>query len=174
MDSIKKIEDKIGESLKGLPHLPENARKWIAKYAGTITAIGLGLSILAFVLVSFVFIATMGLVGRVFTAPYLAYTFSFNYLLSTSIELIELLLFIVITAMAIKPLKLMDEKGWDLLFLISLINLVFSAGGLVSGFSFDRLIGLVVAFFVNIYFLFEIRSYFKKGGAKVADKAKEV
>jgi hypothetical protein len=82
----------------------------------------------------------------------------------------------VISSMAIAPLKAMRKKGWSLLFLVALINVLsvlvsflfqLNLGGLVWGLIFAGVGG---------YFLFEVRDYFpveRKAKKAVAATSKE-
>jgi hypothetical protein len=80
---------------------------------------------------------------------------------------------LVITALAISPLKAKAKKGWSLLFLVALIN----AAALVVNFLVDyNLFGMIWGIAmtaVGVYFLLEIRSYFTdvRGARPTLNKA---
>lgn len=176
MESISKLENTIGGWMKSFPHLPENARKWIAKYSGIIATVGLGLSILGFIAYVAILLMAMGLLGYLL-GPIGIYAYSSTIIVTTVIVIVDIVVTIALTAMAIKPLKALDKKGWDLLFLLTLISIAFSVVSTVFSLDaysiFSGLIGVAISFLISMYFLFEIRSYFKVGGNKIVDEVKQ-
>ena len=82
------------------------------------------------------------------------------------VSIISIIIAITIQAMAINSLKVMQKKGWDLLFLAFVVSIVGSIVVEILIFNFVTLISsiLVIAIVAAIgaYILFEVRSYFKK------------
>lgn len=170
MESMKKLENTIGEWLKPLPHLPTNWRNWLAKNVWWLVLIGVILSVLGVLLLVSAVLTAMATVGTV-TSIYGAYGISVAqaytgwWYAASVASLAFLALTVVINAMAITPLKAQSKKGWDLLFLVFLIGIVSSIVSVVLNFSsynvianiFSSVIGIVI----GAYFLFEIRSHFK-------------
>lgn len=164
---LSKIETTFEGWFKPLPHLPENGRKWIASNAGVIVTVGLILSV----------IGTLFMVGALFTAlsflsssigllgAFGVTVYSTGWIISTIVSLLDLVLIITLTAMAIKPLKAMNKKGWDLLFMLSLASATLSVISTIINFDafslLGGLMGAAIGLAISMYFLFEIRSYFE-------------
>jgi hypothetical protein len=71
-----------------------------------------------------------------------------------------LVISVALEAMAITPLKVKQKRGWDLLFLVSLVTFTGAAlNALITG-NVNHIIGLVVGTLVGLYVLFEVRMYF--------------
>lgn len=177
MDSISKLEGTIEGWMKSFPHLPENVRKWIAQYAWAINLIGLILSAVMLVVaiggIIFAYIAASTVTS--YTALYYGLSgYSQAFMITTIIAILSFAATIVLTAMAIKPLKSMNKRGWDLLFIVALIEVVFSIISAVADFSvftiIPNLIFTAIGFMIGMYILFEIRSYFAKSSKVVEAK----
>jgi hypothetical protein len=170
MSVVTKIETMVAGWLKPAPHLPKGGQKWIAENVWWIALIGLVASIFG------IFAIIAGLIAVATFAPLVDYygtTVSRSYNGASAISLvISLVLFIAqiaLLAMSLKPLRMLQSRGWDLLFLMLLLNAVsvvlntlFSPNpvAFISSLLFGA-IGLAI----GAYFTFEIRSYFvhKKG-----------
>jgi len=168
METIAKFENTMEGWFKSVPHLPENGRKWLAKNAWLITLIGLVLSALAILSIAWALFAALTAVSVVssYMAAYGVSAYSTTWTISTIISLLALIAVVILTAISIKPLKAMNKKGWDLLFMAFLVSAVISIISSVVNFSvygfFSSLIGAVIGLGIGLYFLFEIKSYFKK------------
>jgi len=81
----------------------------------------------------------------------------------------------IILLVAYAPLKARSKKGWDLLFLGSLINLLYGVVMLFDGAygGFDKLLGALLGSAIAFYFLFQVRDYYT-GAAKETAAAKPV
>jgi hypothetical protein len=159
---LNRLEETIGAWFKGLPHLPENGRKWVAENLWWLTLIGVILgaigafTVLSALLTGAMILGVSGSLGvsaggMIFTALLLTLAFSVAN--------------VIIAAFAISPLKSMKKLGWSLLFLIALINVA----SLIIGFIFNQnvislIYGLLFAA-VGGYFLFEIRDFYGKVSA---------
>lgn len=171
MESLRKLEVTFGTWLRDVPHLPVNLRKWLAENVWWLVIVSLVLSAMAIlgILAATVFVGVIGsgyspaagivLGGAVFMA-----------------SLLFLAMFIVMTvlqAMAVGPLKALQKRGWDLLFLVALISLI--SGVIVSFLTFD-LGGIIRSVFgagVAYYFLYEIVSYFAPNRARKSVSTKQ-
>ena len=167
-ESIKKFEDTIQGWLKPIPHLPTTWRKWISDNVWWITLVGVILSVIGLFGLLIVLLGAMSFFGAnsVFYGAYVPATYSGMQLFAGFVQLLFLVATVAITAMAIMPLRLMSKKGWDFLFLAFLIGIVAQVVGAVlmtnpSGIITTLLSDLIGAA-ISAYFLFEIRSYFKK------------
>lgn len=168
MESLKKLETTIEGWLKPIPHLPTTWRKWLSENVWWITLVGVILSILGLLALLATLLAAMSLFGAVsvYSGYYAPAVYTGMGLLAGLVSLAFLAITVVITAMAVAPLKLMKAKGWDLLFVAFVIGIVsqvvnvfinFNAVTVISG-----LVGAAIGAAISAYFLFEIRSYFKK------------
>ena len=77
------------------------------------------------------------------------------------ISLVEYVIVLVIEGMAIQPLKAKQKRGWDLLLLAALINLVFSfASGVITGQILSAIIGAVLTVAISGFLLYEVHGEF--------------
>jgi hypothetical protein len=170
MESIHKLENMIEGWLKPIPHLPTEWRKWLAANVWWITLVGVVLSVIGVLGLIFALINAMAIFGAVssFYSVYgvsTAQTYTGWWILATAVSLVFLVVTIVIEAMAVKPLKSQNKKGWDLMFLVFLIGVVSQLVGIVLNFNAMSLIPSIIftalGIAIGAYFLFELRSYFK-------------
>lgn len=177
MESVHKLEKTVADWYKGMPHLPSGGQKWLADNVWWIVIIGVVLSAFGlFGIISLLFLAGAGLTlaGGAIGSGYgaaagaaLGGLLIITSLISLAVYIVELVLMV----MAISPLKAHKKLGWDLLFIVTLINVAsIVVTGLIAMNIFSIFWGLVWAA-VGAYFLFEIRSHFE--GHKVATKKAE-
>lgn len=165
MESIHKLEKTVAGWYKGMPHMPASGQKWLAANVWWIALIGVVLSAMAiFTLAGILLVA-----GTVATGVGVAYGTGYGTagavlvgaaLLAAWVALAFLVLQTVVLAMAISPLKSLKKKGWDLLFILALINV---ASAIVSGVISFNLMSIVYSLLwsaIGAYFLFEIRGQF--------------
>jgi hypothetical protein len=158
MESIVKLEEMAAERYKGAPHLSKSGQKWLATNVWWITLVGVilgGFGILSIIaatffasalLVGYAGIAGTALAGLAFSAVLVTLAFS--------------VVVIVLMLMAISPLKALNKKGWNLLFLVLLLQIASLVITFLFNYSLMGLIwGLIMAA-IGGYFLFEIREYF--------------
>lgn len=168
MESIVKLEEMAAERYKGAPHLSKGGQKWLATNVWWITLVGVilgGFGILSIVaatffasalLVGYAGVAGTALAGVAFLAVLVTLAFS--------------VVVTVLMLMAISPLKALNKKGWNLLFLVLLLQVASLAVTFLFNYSLIGLVwGLIMAA-IGGYFLFEIREYFT--GAKKAQSVK--
>lgn len=161
MESIHSIEKTLAEWFKGLPHLPKNISKWLADNAWWLTLAGLIIS-------GLLILSTLSFVMAFNTASggLLGYAYAYAGVSAASIWgsfWVALAFFAVIATvevMAIKPLKAKQSKGWELIFLATLLS---TASGVVSSivnFSIGSILGSLIGLAIGLYILFEVRGYF--------------
>jgi hypothetical protein len=161
MESLHKLEDMVEKWLKPLPHLPENWRKWLAENAWWLTLIGVILSVIGI----FLLLGPLLFVTAVTTSVYgvvVAETHTGLYMLAIWVSLALLVVVTIIEAFAISPLKALSKKGWDLLFLALVIEVVSSLVSAVLNISIMSLISAAISAIIGAYVLFEVRSHYKK------------
>lgn len=178
MEFISKLEKTILGWLKGVPHLPEVARKWLGDNIWWIAVIGLVLSAIAAVFSLIGILGTASLVGTIAASYYATSTFAAWAIVTGLVSLAFLVIDIILLGLAIKPLQAKQKKGWVLLFavwLVSAVSVVVDAILSLNPFSF--VIGILfgaIWLAVSGYFLFEIHGQFahveKSKGVKAAAK----
>ena len=169
MKNINKLETMITEWLKPLPRIPAKWTKMIAENLWWITGISIVLSVIAiFMSISAINTAVVFLGRASSFLDYYSNSFYDSWWVAAAVvSMVMLIVNVVLMGKAFNPLKAMQKKGWDLLFIMFLIMVVARVIGLVLSFSVDNLlVGLVMALVgiaVGVYVLFEIRSNFKDG-----------
>lgn len=160
METVAKIEKQVGEWFKQAPHLPKEFTKWLAENAWWLTLIGVVIGLLAiFPLLG------LTLFASALTATYSAYyPYAQSGLVQASlwVSLAFYVLLVVIEAFAISPLKGLKKRGWDLLFLATLVSVVSSVVSAALNYSVVGLFGAAIGALIGLYVLFEVRGYFKK------------
>lgn len=166
MEVIHKLELTLEAQYKKVPHLPVGVRKWLAENAWWLVLIGVIVGIFAILsILSLLGLAMLGLsIGGALLGAGIGAAVGATLggiLLVTA--LISLALYIaetVLMGMAIMPLKDMKKRGWDLLFVVAVLNAVSIV--VVGVLTFD-LLGLVWSLLwiaLSVYFLYEVRDYF--------------
>ncbi len=171
MAALQTVEDKMAGVFKDLPQLPDSSKEGLAKAWPWLALIFGILQLLAALslwhLVRFADRVTdLANSLSVYYAGYNAGPSSFDKTV-IYLGIVILVVDAIIMLMAFPLLQKRERKGWNLLFLASLINLVY---GVVQIFTFDRgigsfifsLIGSAIAF----YLLFQVREKF--GGKKTS------
>jgi uncharacterized membrane protein YhaH (DUF805 family) len=165
MELITKLENMVAGWLKPIPSLPKNVQKWLAEnvwWLALISAILTGIGIL----MSLGAIATYASYSSSLDVAYgigLA-SYAPGWIVSVVVSLVFSVITVLLTAIAIKPLKELNHKGWSLLFVMYLINAVSVVVNAVVnftiiGFIFGIIFG-AVGLAIGGYFLFQIKSYF--------------
>lgn len=158
MDSLKNLETMVASWYKSVPHLPKSGQKWLAENAWWLTLVGVifGAIGVASMLMA-VMVAGSLLVG--FGGPIGAVAGGFVFL-ATLFWMAFAVVNIVIAAIAVGPLKTMSKKGWSLLFLVSLLNVLSLLVTFLFHLNLMSLLWGLLFTAVGAYFLFEIRSYY--------------
>lgn len=176
MSTISGLADTVAGWLKPLPHLPVSGQKWLAENVWWLELIGAILSAIACIMIGFSI-----LVATVFVSAAVGlYAFAGIPLLGVGINVfaaVVSLLFMIITTVvtirAVGPLKRMEKKGWELLFLTLIIGALSAISSFVMNFDvtdfISSIFSTIIGLGIGAYLLNEIRSYF--GVADVAPSA---
>lgn len=175
MQLLHKLETLIHGWMKNVPHLPEGARKWLGTNVWWIVLIGVIISGLSLLFALFGIFALMALIGSVSSTYYVNGTSFAAWGIVTGLITFVISAFsLVLTALAITPLKAKQKKGWVLLFAALLVNVAGSVVGAILAFNpFTFIFSLIfTAVFAAIaaYFLFEIHGQFAQE-AKIVSKS---
>lgn len=171
--TLNKIEDKFEDWLKPFPHLPIDWRIMIADNAWWVSLIGLILAIVVMFNVAFALLMAFSLLS--FVAPFATvYITASNPMLiiGSIVSLIASVATIVFIAMSIKPLKNKDKKGWDLMFLASVVSFALSAISGLLMFQLSSILGAAIGLVIGMYVLLEVKSYFKEKSPKTKESKK--
>ncbi len=160
MESLHKLETTVAGWLKAVPHLPVNVQKWIAENMWWITIVGVAFGAFGIITV-FGTIAVLGAFGAAYAGAIVGAALTGAILVAAFITMLSLIVTVVLEALAIKPLKAFQKRGWDLLFLSVVVTFGFSAVSSLLGGDVFGLIRSVLIAGVSSYFLTEISSYFK-------------
>ncbi len=164
---MEKLENKLNEILvKNAPvQLPENVRKWLAEYVWIFALIGLVFGVFSVLGI----LAVLGLVSSV--GVVIGAT---QYVFFAWISLFALIAYLVVLGMAVPKLKNKQAGGWDLIFYGELAWFVYSvlyALSYIGAGAIFNLLWNIIGLVVSLYFLFQVRSYFKGGkSAKTVTK----
>lgn len=171
MQNVIKLEKMAVEWYKGAPHLSKAGQKWLATNVWWIALVGVilgGFGILSVITATFFASALLvGYAGVVGTA------LAGAALLAVLVTLAFSVVVTVLMVMAISPLKALNKKGWNLLFLVALLQVASLAVNFLFNYNLFGLIwGLIMAA-IGGYFLFEIRGYFTDAKTVRASKPTE-
>lgn len=174
MELLGKIEGYILGWIKGLPHLPLSARKWIADNAWWVIIVALVISCIG--ALSLLFGTLLGSAATAYILP----TFAAWQMLTGTVSFVFLVLQIIIMAFAIKPLQDKQKKGWVLLFILWLVSVLSTVAMVVLSLSVLEFITDLIFGAIGLaifgYFLFEIHGQYahvqKSRGVKDGAKAK--
>lgn len=170
MESLKNLETMVASWYKSAPHLPSDGQKWLAENVWWLALIGLVLgafgilSILTGVLLAGTILAGVG--GPLGAA--IGSIAFFSVLVTLAFSIADM----VIIAVAISPLKAKQKRGWSLLFLVALINVLSLAVSFLFKPDIFGLVWELLFVAVGGYFLFEVRGQFGAHNTKAA-KAKK-
>jgi len=155
MQQLSGLESSLGTLFKGLPHLPKDWRHWLADNAWWLALIG----------VAFGCLGILGLVPvvlgiSIFTGIVAGPAAGALIIITGIVNMAVLVISVVLEAMAITPLRVKQKRGWDLLFLVSLVTFTGAVlNALITG-NVNHIIGLIVGTLIGLYVLFEVRMYF--------------
>ena len=157
--TIAALEKTLTKVSDGLPHLPKKVVDWLYENIWWIVAAVVGLSVLGALSSRWLglFVRDMyGLAGFGFVVG------DFFVVLGMLGLTILAVAATVVAALAIMPLKEKQKRGWDLLFLGSLIGAVASiVSALFSGWFFlSNIVSAAVGLAISWYLLFELRGHY--------------
>ena len=170
MKQLAPLEDAIAKVHKDLPHLPKRLTTWLVENAWWLVIIGVVLGAIGVVTTLTALTAGSLFVGSIAGAAIGGMIF-----VSGIVSLAVLVVTIIIEAMAIQPLKEKKKRGWDLLFLASLIGIAGSLVGALLNGPLGIITGVVwtaVGAAIGFYVLFELRVHYV--GKKAAPEAEVV
>jgi len=183
MELLRKFENTVHGWMKGVPHLPEAFRKWLAQNVWWVVLIGVILGGIGAITSFFGLIVSASLIGSASNTWFAFGGVTVWSVVVGAIGLAFSVIGVAINAFAISPLKAMKKKGWVLLFLSLLVSVLALVVTTILNFNFLTLFANIVfgAVFVAIaaYLLFEIHSYFgvikatKTPAKKPAKKSKK-
>jgi hypothetical protein len=159
METVHKFEEMMAGWYKAVPHLPTEARRWIAQNVWWMTLIGVICGAIA--LISTFFFTLLA--GAALTAlgggigAMLGIVIFIGILTSVILGIVC----IVLGGMAIAPLRAMKKKGWTLIFITLLVEVAAIVITNVLSFNILALIWSLLWAAVGGYFLFELREYFE-------------
>jgi len=171
MNSISKLENTVGGWLKPMPHLSKASQKWLAENVWWIVLIGLVLSVIGLIMSVGGLLAVLFPVAIYFGVS-LAPLFTFSLIAGVVITFVFLAATIILTAMAIKPLRQLKRRGWDLIFITMVISGLYSILGFIVSLNIGSLLYGIIGLGIGAYFLFEIRSYFNEATVVEEKKTK--
>lgn len=165
MSSLKKLETSIGDLFKGLPQLPNSSKESLANVWPWLALIGGVIQLWAawalYQLTSYAnrFNDLADSLSMYYTGRSVGLTSSDKMVIYLGI--VVLLVDAVILIMAFPHLQKRNKKGWDLLFLGSLLNLVYAV---LQIFTYNRgfgsFIGSLIGSAIGFYLLFQVREKF--------------
>jgi hypothetical protein len=158
MKDISKLETLVASWYKDLPHLPKPGQKWLAQNVWWLALVGVILGAMGvFGVLSVTLFASAALVA--IGGGYGAVVGSVAFI-AVLVFLALAVVCLVLTGMAVTPLKAGHKKGWNLLFIVALINVASLIISFLGSFNLLGLVWGLLMTAVGVYFLFEIRSYF--------------
>jgi uncharacterized membrane protein YhaH (DUF805 family) len=163
MDLITKLENKVLGWARSLPHLPASNKKWLGKniwWLALIVAIFSGLGLLTSLYGFFVGAAVNGNSD----IAYLTGGYNSLIMMSAVISIVFITANLLLLALAIKPLKAMEKKGWVLVFMALLVQALAVVVDAILSFNvltfiLSLIYGAMVTA-ISLYFLFEIHGEF--------------
>lgn len=171
MGALKSLEDQLAPLFKDLPELPKGFKDALVQYWPYI-ALALGVLQL---------IAAVGLFGLVTAASavitYAGYVSATAYtgfsLIAAYAGIALLVVDAVIFFMAFSPLTKKLKRGWDLLFLSTIINLVYGVSQVFIGYrGVGSLLSSLVGTAIGLYLLFQIRDRYAAKSTKKSSSGK--
>jgi hypothetical protein len=170
MEMIRKLEATVATWYKDMPHLPEGGRKWLAMNIWWVVLIGVILSsigILAIITATFFAGVALTAFGGIAGAAIGGVVF-----IVASIITAFMAITVILGALAIPHLKALRHKGWILLFIILLIQVVQAVLAFLSSFEIFTFIANLFFTAICGYFLFEIRDFYGKTATGSTPKPK--
>ncbi|MBH2007007.1 hypothetical protein I8H83_00180 [Candidatus Saccharibacteria bacterium] len=161
METVRTLEKQLVEINKGLPKLPKGLTKWLADYGWLLVLIGVVLSVLSLFTVVPALLTALGILSLV-GAQYGIFGYGLDLFgwLSAILSIVNLLIVIYLEAVAISPLKDKKYRGWELIFIASLVSITLGAIGSIITLALGSLLVTLVFYAIGLYFLFQVREHF--------------
>lgn len=165
METVNALEKQLEGVNKGLPKLPKGLTQWLADYAWLLVLIGVVLSVLSLLalipaaLIAFGFSTAVGL-------GYGISGYGFNPLVSSLgwlnvlLSLANLVIVVILEALAVGPLRTKKHRGWQLIFTASLVSVAFSVVTSLVMMQLNSLIFSLIWMAIGLYILFQVRPHF--------------
>ena len=164
MEMLKKVEVKLEEAFKDLPALPDSSKEALAKFWPWLALI-MGIVQLMAAWALWRLTRVVDVLNEV-ANYYTAYTGKHLGLSATDKMVIYLGIIVlaadaVILLMAYAPLKERSKKGWDLLFLGAMLNVVYSVISIfVNGRGLMSFLSSLLGTAIGLYLLFQVKGKF--------------
>lgn len=175
MEMVKKIDVKLAELFKDLPPLPKSSKEMLAQIWPWLALIGGVLQAFAALAVWRLLTWTSQWEG---VADYYARATGVDVgpsaLDKTAIYIgvVVLVIDAVILLAAFSPLRARLRRGWDLLFLAALLNVVYSVVSIfISGRGFGSFIFSLLGSAVGFYLLYQVKELYGSKATPAAPKA---
>jgi hypothetical protein len=161
---MHQLEEKLNDLfVKNAPfQVPENGRKgivgvmpWVALVGGVLMLLAAWGLYQAAVAVSY-WADWANTLGSAYGAPYTPSSLSFFVWISLALIVVEAVMFFI----AFPALKAHQKKGWNLLFLVTLLNAAQAVLQMFGYSSPGSLIFSLLGSVVGLYLLFQIRGYY--------------
>jgi len=173
MEALKSLEDQLVTVFKDLPELPKGIKDALVQWWPYI-ALALGILQLLAAIALFGLVTAASVVIT-YAGAVTGTAYSGLSLIAAYAGIALLVVDAVIFFMAFSPLTKKLKRGWDLLFLSTIINVVYGISQVFIGYrGVGSLLGSLVGTAVGLYLLFQIRDrYTSKKVAKAASDKPE-
>lgn len=167
MGQLKTLETKLGDLYKDAPALPKKAKDFIVQYVPYLALLAGVLQLWG----AYVVWRYMDRYGEVsdFVNQLSQYYNHTSIALSNFdktilyVGIVALVVEAVVLLMAFSPLQQKARRGWDLLFLVSVLQVAYAVLAIfMHGYGIGNFIGNLIGAAIGFYFLFQIRSAFTK------------
>lgn len=164
MGALQKLEDQLAQLFKDLPAIPKSAKDWLVQYWPYIAlVIGILQLVSAAILWTAITAATPYLdqanrfsqqLYGVGYAPVYSATDKMFFYIAIGLLVVNAVIFLL----AYKPLTKKLKKGWDLLFLAALLEIVYGVAQIfMPGYGPGSFLMTAIATVLGLYLLFQIR-----------------
>ncbi len=151
MKMLGHLEDSLVGLSEKLPSLPEGFNRGLANWAWLLSAIAGVVSLLS----AWSLLALSRYINAACALGACPTSLGIFYYLSIAMAVGYGILYLI----AAKPLKAMNKRGWDLIFLATVVNLASIVIYLLAGLS-GSLISAIITVAISWFFLFQIRPKF--------------
>lgn len=175
MEMVKKLDSKLSELFKDAPELPKSSKEVLAQIWPWLALIG-GIAQAFAALAVWRLLQWTNTVAE-FTTYYaraagVTASLSAFDKLAIYLGVAVLVVDAVILVAAFAPLRARQRRGWDLLFLAALVNVVYSVVSIfINGRGFASFIFSLIGSAVGFYLLYQVKELY--GGKKPVQPAKK-